>query len=163
MTDAPKSYIYIGKHTCDSFLLLSGKICQTCIQGFCAFPSFLLSCRIYSLCWCLLRVLCSLAFERILTDSSYEVASEQDSIQIIMDLCGGFCSLLPSCKFRLSLALTPHPGCLSPSYKCWGSYPSSLGFHVYRALLTVMGPDGSCSCVAVLRFFLKLIPTHFPF
>lgn len=137
MSDAPKSYMYIGKHMCASSLLLSEEIYQTCIQGFCAFPSWLLSCRIWSLFWCLLRVLCSLAFERVLTDSSYLVASGQDSVQLMTDLCWDSvvsCSLVSSPFPGAKTLHSGYPSPLFPFYRFWGSYLSPLGLPVYRAL-----------------------------
>lgn len=166
MSDAPKSYLYTGKHMCASSLLLPGVNTPDMRQ----------------------RVLCLPFLTSLLRDMEPLLVSTQSTLFTgiwkglnWLQLFGGpwarlnpandrslldFCGLLQSCKPPISLMLTLHPGCpspLSPSYGFCGSNPSPLRLPVYLAGHSWWGQVVLQSCVAVFRFILKLIPTHFPF
>lgn len=71
-----KSYVYIEKHVCSRFLLLSWRKDTRHVSRGSVFPSWLCSCKIWSPCWWLLRVLSSLASGKVLSDSIHSRSSD---------------------------------------------------------------------------------------
>ena len=113
-----------------------------------------LSYRIWSLCQWFLRVLCSLAFGRVLTGSIYLVTSKQNWTQLTKDICVASGVVAKSYKLQFpGMNLVP-----------WMSFsPVSLS-QVWGQLLVAFSCLSSSflSSEVILTFILKLTSIPFP-
>lgn len=152
----PRTYMHIEKPVCVQFPgTVEEEMFQKWTKRLCAFPSWLLSYRIWSLCRWLLRVLCSLAFGRVLTDSIYLVTSEQNWTQLNKGICVASGVVAKSYKLQF-------PGINLVS---WMPFSSVSLPQVWGQLFVAFPCLSSFSVFSdeILTFILKLTSIPFPF